>query len=157
MDAQHNQSMPIVEHFAAPVERVFGAWHNAPDLERWAWGSLGNDARAESDFRVGGAYAVSTLGNDGNRWSFAGTFTTIEPNRRIEQTLVWDAPMGYPPEVEYMTAEFAADADGTTVTFDHRGNLSEASLAEHARGWRNAFATLRKHLEGETADGAIAQ
>jgi len=75
------------------------------ELERRAWGSLGNDCRAEADFRVGGAFAISTLRDDGARWAMRGEYTAIEPGRRVAHTPRWDAPMGCGPGDERVGVE----------------------------------------------------
>src|SRR5947207_9591506 len=60
----------LEREFQAPVERVFHAWKEPRELERWAWGSLGSDLRATVDFSVGGRFAVSSSRPDGGRWTF---------------------------------------------------------------------------------------
>src|SRR5262245_52980648 len=87
-------------HIAAPPERVFAAWVNPRDLERWAWGSLASNSRATLDLRPGGRLSVSTHRPDGQEWSFNGTIHEVTPHRRIVHSLEWDAPMGYEPADE---------------------------------------------------------
>jgi uncharacterized protein YndB with AHSA1/START domain/catechol 2,3-dioxygenase-like lactoylglutathione lyase family enzyme len=138
----------------APIRRVFRAWQDPRDLERWAWGSLGVDCRAEVDFKVGGKLLVSTARRDGARWSFSGEYVEIVPNRRIVHTLAWQAPMGYEPVDESISVRFADDDGGTTVAFRHRGDLSEASLAEHGRGWEDVLDALQRLVESDAPGAA---
>jgi uncharacterized protein YndB with AHSA1/START domain len=139
----------ITLRFRAPVRRVFRAWQDPRDLERWAWGSVGVDCRAEVDFRVGGKHSVSTARPDGARWSFSGEYVEIVPNRKIVHTLAWQAPMGYEPVEERLSVKFADDDGATTVEFRHRGDLSKASLAEHGRGWVDVLDALQRLVEGD--------
>lgn len=132
--------------FSAPVPQVFAAWSDPLLLARWAWGSVGVDARAEVDFRVGGGFRVTTARPDGARWAYIGAYTAIEPLRRIEHDVRWDAPMGYDSDHERVTVEFHADPAGTRVVFTHSGVPGESARAEHARGWADTFDALARLL-----------
>jgi uncharacterized protein YndB with AHSA1/START domain len=132
---------------AATPARVFAAWREPRDLERWAWGSLGNDCRAEVDFRVGGAFAISTRRADGSRWAMLGEYTAIEPDRRLAHTLRWDAPMGYGPVDERITVELTGDGPVTVVRFRHEGDLGAGARVGHVQGWGNVLDTLQKLVE----------
>ena len=65
--------------FEAPVSRVFAAWIDPKDLEKWAWGDLGVNVRAEVDSRVGGRYRIETSRPDHETWAFSGTYVEIIP------------------------------------------------------------------------------
>jgi len=132
--------------FSAPVPQVFAAWSDPLLLARWAWGSVGVDARAEVDFRVGGGFRVTTARPDGARWAYIGAYTAIEPLCRIEHDVRWDAPMGYDSDNERVTVEFHADPAGTRVVFTHSGLPGESARAEHARGWADTFDALARLL-----------
>jgi uncharacterized protein YndB with AHSA1/START domain len=131
----------------APPERVFAAWRDPRDLEQWAWGTIGRDCRAAADFRVGGALSVSTLRKDGARWTMSGVYVEIVPARRIVHTLAWDAPMGYEPADERITAEFVPTDGGTSLVFQHDGALSPESFATHREGWEDVLAALARVVE----------
>jgi len=139
----------MTRRMRAPIRRVFQAWSNPRDLERWSWGSMGIDCRAEVDFRVGGKLLVSTARPDGARWSFSGEYLQIVPNRRVVHSLAWQAPMGYEPVEERLSVKFADDGGATTVEFRHRGELDEASLKEHGRGWVDVLDALQRLVERE--------
>jgi len=139
----------MTRRMRAPLARVFRAWREPRDLERWAWGSLGADCRAEADFRVGGALVVSTARPDGARWSFSGEYVEIVPEKKIVHTLRWQAPMGYEPVDERISVRFATDGDATSVLFRHRGDLSEESLREHGRGWNDVLDALQRLVESD--------
>jgi uncharacterized protein YndB with AHSA1/START domain len=137
----------LEQAFTQPVGRVFEAFRNPRDLERWAWGSLGKGTRATVDFREGGTFTVSTAQNDGTRWAMSGTYTEILPNRRIAHTLAWDAQMGYGPVPETIVAEFAPAGDGCTLVFRHEGAFGEKARDGHAKGWADVLRALREALE----------
>jgi methylmalonyl-CoA/ethylmalonyl-CoA epimerase len=137
----------------APVRRVFQAWKDPRDLERWAWGSVGVNCRAEVDFRVGGKLLVSTARPDGERWSFSGEYLEIIPNRRIVHSLAWQAPMGYDPVDERISVRLSDDGGDTVVQFRHRGELGEAEFAEHGRGWADVLDALQRLVEDDASEG----
>jgi len=137
---------------AAPIADVFRAFSDPREFEKWCWGSIGRDVKAEIDFRKGGRLSASTDTRDRKRWTFAGAYGDVQPNRRIVHTLSWDAPMGYDDADEVVTIEFTPrDDGGTTILFRHEGNFSAAARDEHGRGWTNVFNTLEKHLAGQQA------
>lgn len=133
--------------FAAPPERLYRAWTEPRDLERWAWGSIGKSVQASVDAKVGGAYEIVTARPDGASWRFFGEFVEIEPDRRLVYTLHWDAPMGYPAREERIVVEFSPIAEGTKVTFRHHELPDERSAKGHVEGWENTFDCLAALLE----------
>ncbi len=132
--------------FPEPLARVFHAWSDPMMLAQWAWGSLGRDARATVDFRVGGGFRVTTARPDGTNWAYAGTYSSIEPLRCIVHDVRWDAPMGYESDHERVTVNFRACAEGTMVEYTHEGVPSESAREEHARGWADTFDALARML-----------
>ncbi len=140
--------------YPAPAARVFEAWTNPRLLERWIWGSLGREERAEVDPRVGGQYRVTTKAKDGQAFALFGEYLRIEPGKRIVCSLGWDAPMGYDPAPEQLTIELTPIDGGTEVRFEHAGIPLEAAQAEHERGWRDVFARLATVLTDEGGAGS---
>jgi len=137
----------LERRFDASPSRVFRAWCDPKDLRRWIWGSLANDVIARTDLRVGGSYLVSTLGKDGIRWDFSGVYRVLEPSRRIVATLLWNAPMGYPPEEERIRVDLREEAGWTVMVFTHDGIPDKQSRAAHAQGWSDSFDHLHRLLE----------
>lgn len=128
--------------YAAAPARVFAAWTDPRLLERWIWGSLGREERAEVDLRVGGQYRVTTKAKDGQVYALFGEYLRIEPGRQLMCSLGWDAPMGYDPAPERLTVDLVPVDGGTEVSFEHAGIPLEVARAEHERGWRDVFARL---------------
>lgn len=99
--------------FNAPVARVWQAWADSDDIKQW-WGPTGFTVPvAKMDFRVGGTSLVCMRapqdygGQDSyNTW----TYTTLEPNQRIEfvnnfsdanGTKVEPSTLGLPPGIPF--------------------------------------------------------
>ena len=151
MSNPERRSIELEQWIRAPRARVFRAWSEPSELAAWAWGTVGREVEAESDFRVGGRFSISTARPDGKRWAFLGTFDAIEPERSIALSLRWDAPMGYDDARETLEAEFRAEDDGTRVIFRHEGEFSAEALAGHREGWVNVLETLKAFVEAHPA------
>jgi uncharacterized protein YndB with AHSA1/START domain len=142
------QSIRIEHHFDVPVERLFRAWCDPGELAAWAWGSLGDGTSADVDFRIGGSFRVATRRPDGDTWSFTGSYTDIQPDRRISHTLAWQAPMGYDAADEHVEVDFRSDgAAGSVIEFVHSGVPDSLSADGHSRGWANVLETLDEYLK----------
>jgi len=140
------QVLRIHRLLAAPRARVFRAWQDPRDLEHWAWGSLGDEVRAQVDFQVGGAFRVETLRPDGSTWAFSGSYIEIDAPARLAHSLAWEAPMGYGPAPERIVVELSETAEGTRLVFTHEGDFSEAARREHLRGWESCLDALARRL-----------
>ena len=140
------QVLRIERLLAAPRDRVFRAWQDPRDLEHWAWGSLGDEVRAQVDFKVGGGFRVETARPDGSIWAFSGSYTEIAAPKRLVYSLAWEAPMRYGPVPERIVIELSEVADGTRLVFTHEGDFSEAARREHLRGWESCLDALARRL-----------
>jgi uncharacterized protein YndB with AHSA1/START domain len=115
---------------AAPLERVFAAFGDAKDLDRW----LG--ARTKVEFRDGG-----TLQNgDGDR----ATFQRIRANKDLR--LDWEhAERASGSQIEVLFVERGANKTG--ITLNHTRIQSRKHADELRAGWSAAFEQLKQHLE----------
>ena len=134
--------------FDAPVDSVFRAWSDPRELALWAWGSMGNDVKADVDLRVGGAYRITTTQTGQVTLAFEGTYEDVVPGRRLVYSLHWDAPMGYDAPDERVTVEFVGRGEQTDVTFVHEGVPAGVARDTHEKGWANTFDMLAQHLRG---------
>ena len=100
-------------------------------LRRW------QTVAARVDLRVGGEY----------RWTItpghasAGTFTEIEPGKRVVFTWGWDGDAELPPGASTVSITLEEVAGGTLVRLVHEG-LNEAQSASHAAGWNHYLERL---------------
>jgi uncharacterized protein YndB with AHSA1/START domain len=84
-----NKELTFERTYAAPIGDVWDAWTRAELLRRW-WGPEDTTiAACEVDPRVGGRISIVTEADEGmgkyrgTRWPLEGTFTHIEPQRRL--------------------------------------------------------------------------
>ncbi|MDQ0618689.1 TIGR03086 family metal-binding protein [Arthrobacter globiformis] len=100
-------------------------------LRRW------KTVAARVDLRVGGDYRWTiTPGH-----SAMGSFTEIEPGKRIVYTWGWEGDAGLPPGASTVTVNLEAVDGGTTVQLIHEG-LNEQQEASHAEGWNHFLERL---------------
>jgi uncharacterized protein YndB with AHSA1/START domain len=131
--------------FNAPRERVFRAWTEAGELNRWFKPDPEAKVTASVDLRVGGAYRIDMVQGDRNYGAF-GTYREIRPPERLVFT--WTALNCGDTTAEdtLVTVEFF-DADGKTqVTLTHQHFPTSEVRDRHNSGWNACFERLKTIL-----------
>jgi uncharacterized protein YndB with AHSA1/START domain len=130
--------------YAAPAQRVFDAFTSEEVMRRW-WHAERDweTTEAEVDLRVGGAVRVVMRNPHKDiEYGGGGTYTEIEPPRRLAFTWTWDGE----DRQGLIELDFE-DQDGTTVVrFTHSGLRDEETVRSHEDGWGKAFANLERVL-----------
>lgn len=122
----------------APRERVFDAWTQAKELNRWS-APPPMTPSAEVDLRVGGRYRVVMRGPDGVDRRVGGVYRTIERPSKLVYTWKWEeSPM--PDSV--VTVEFLDRGKATEVVLRHEGLSDVESRARHEHGWNGCLDNL---------------
>jgi len=139
-------TLRMEREYRAPAQAVFDAWTSAEVLRRWL--HAGRDwltPQASVDLRVGGAVRVVMRDpHTGAEYGGGGTYTEIDPPRRLAFTWRWDDE-----STRTLIELDLAEADGvTTVRFRHRGLIDAAAVRRHEGGWGAAFANLARVLAG---------
>ena len=111
----------VVREFNAPIEKVWKAWTEPDQLEKW-WGPKPWVARTKTmDFTVGGAWLYYMEGPEGQiHWSYV-KFTAIEPVSRFAADSLFsdengNATPGAP--TGHWDNKFVAVGDKTKVVVD---------------------------------------
>lgn len=100
-------------------------------LRRW------ETVAARVDLRVGGDYRWTMVPGH----SAMGTFTEIEPGKRIVYTWGFEGDAELPPGASTVTVTLEPVEGGTTVQLVHEG-LNEQQEASHAEGWNHFLERL---------------
>lgn len=109
------RTMTIAREIAAPVALVWGAWMNESSLPQW-WGPDGFSCRTKRiDLREGGEWVFDMIAPDGTEFPNHHLYTRVEPQRRIDYTLLWGE-----------NGPKHADA---TATFEERGGKTLVTLS----------------------------
>jgi uncharacterized protein YndB with AHSA1/START domain len=137
----------------ARPERVFSAWTDPAQLQRW-WGPAQTECPvAEVDLRVGGRYRLANKFPDGSVWWITGTFEAITRPRLLIYS--WElsageiAPGGSPPPAqatERVTVRFEPKGDATDVVVTHERIADETARVSHEQGWLGCLDGLVEFL-----------
>jgi uncharacterized protein YndB with AHSA1/START domain len=143
--------------FAAPRERVYAAWAQRDQLERW----MCKDVAAhevihhQQDIRTGGHWRMEIRDAAKNEiyWG-EGTYLEVKPPEKIVFTWAWSKEtrggpsMDMHPEspVTEVTVEFFAHGENTELVLTHRGLGSAKLRKEHETGWIGCLNELEKTL-----------
>ncbi len=123
----------------ADIASVWAAWTTPADI--MVWNAASDDwhtTAATVDLRPGGAFSARMEAKDGSfGFDFAGTYTVVEPHRRIEATFGG----------RHLRVEFGALPDGTRVreTFDAEDTHPEEAQRQ---GWQAILDRFARHVEG---------
>jgi len=129
--------LEIQRRLDASVDRVFQAWSDPKQMERWFFAGH-KSCKATNDFRVGGGYRVEMIGSEsGANHVHSGTYKTIEPNRKIAFT--WSSHI---VEDTLVTLTFAEDGQGTVMTLHHELLPDAEAHRLHNMGWNACLDNL---------------
>jgi uncharacterized protein YndB with AHSA1/START domain len=138
-------TLEIRRRITAPRERVFDAWTQAEELNRWSAPSPLSPT-AEVDLRVGGRYRIVMRAPDGSERIVGGVYRTIERPAKLVYTWKWlDRPMA---QDTLVTIEFHDRGQSTEVVLRHEGLLEGEDRARHEHGWEGCLDNLATLLRG---------
>lgn len=122
----------------APITKVWSAYTTPADIVQWnAASDDWHTTKATVDLREGGAFSSRMEAKDGSfGFEFAGTYTKVVPNQRIE----------YAFGDRSGTVEFIEAAVGVTVhsTFDAE---TEHPIEQQRLGWQSILNKFAQHVE----------
>jgi uncharacterized protein YndB with AHSA1/START domain len=129
----------------ATPERLFEAWTEPSQLQRW-WGPEGVTCEgAEVDLRVGGRYRIDNLFPDGRVVVLMGEFEVIERPNRLTYTWRVDGSSG---DSERVTVRFEPRDGATEVILTHERIPDETVREQHRRGWEGCLEGLVRFVSG---------
>lgn len=127
---------------AAPIDAVWRAYTTPDDIKQWNAASPDwHTTAATVDLREGGAFSSRMEAKDGSMgFDFAGTYTRIIPNERIDYA--------FGDRVAHIT--FAAVPGGVDVTiiFDAEQTHSEQQQRD---GWQAILENFKRYVEAAAA------
>ncbi|MBK9940880.1 MAG: SRPBCC family protein [Kouleothrix sp.] len=122
----------------APIARVWRAYTTPEEIKQWNTASDDwHTTKATVDLRVGGAFSSRMEAKDGSfGFDFAGTYTTIVPNERIE----------YAFGDRRAIVEFNPGANGVVVRVTFDAEL-ENPVEQQRQGWQAILDNFAKYVE----------
>jgi uncharacterized protein YndB with AHSA1/START domain len=130
--------------FQAPAQKVFDAWTSEEVMRRW-WHAERDWETPEAvvDLRVGGVVrVVMRTPRTGAEYGGGGSYTEIEPPRRLAFTWLWDDSTTR----TLIEVDFEEHDGVTTVRFTHSDLWDEEAVRSHEDGWRRCFDNLERVL-----------
>lgn len=137
----------LTRTFQAPRERVYRAWTEARQLERWFAPSDRFETRiVELDLQPGGRYRFEMKSESGEFHRLSGEFHVVEPPRKLVYTWRWHDWEGSQPD-SLVTVEFRDLGDATEVALTHERLPDAASRERHGEGWSGCLGRLERLVE----------
>ncbi|HVU07410.1 MAG TPA: SRPBCC domain-containing protein [Verrucomicrobiae bacterium] len=125
------QKIIITRELDAPCALVFSAWTDARHLSSWFSPENVECRSFDADIRVGGAYRLHMVSQNGNHIAF-GKYKEITPNQRLRFT--WERE-DTPALSTLVTVEFEDLGRTTRLTLTHEGFSELEDAADHNEGW----------------------
>lgn len=137
-------SLSAVRLVKAPRPRVFAAWTTPGLLMKW-WGpGPVSCPEAHVDLRVGGAYRIANLEQDGSVTWISGLFETVTPPERLVYS--WNVSI-LPGVATLVTVDFHEHPLGTELVIKHDRFKDAAVRDMHLLGWGGCLDKLEAMLE----------
>lgn len=130
----------VESRVGAPIGAVWHAYTNPEDIKSWnATSDDWHTTAATVDLREGGAFSSRMEAKDGSMgFDFAGTYTKIVPNERIEYAFG-----DRQAEVIFLPAQDGVDV---RVTFDAE---EMHSIEQQRAGWQAILDNFARHVESK--------
>jgi uncharacterized protein YndB with AHSA1/START domain len=154
-----DKQVMLTRELRHPPARVFAAWTNGEQMQRWLIPGPGTRMTAQVDCRVGGALTLVYHDPDGTVHRVGGRYLVVRPPERLVFTWTWlssDAPATSPRRplpldaigVETLvTVDFAATSGGTLLTITHQRFKTDVEAERHGAGWAGALDQLPAYLD----------
>src|ERR1700758_258427 len=139
-------SLEIIRFINAPRERVYAAWTEPAELQRWFGPEEVRTIKIAADVRVGGKYRWDLVKQNGEEWACLGEYRELIPDRKIVFTWKWDDDEAWENHDSVVTVELSDRDGGTEVKLTHEKLPSEESRDRHSEGWSSVLDRLEKFL-----------
>ena len=131
-DVANSESLHIQRLVPASPERVFEAWTNPIELQKW-WGPTGvRCLSAEIDLRVGGRYRIANEFPDGTVLWITGEYEVVQRPQLLVYTWAVETES---PTIERVTVQFEQHTRGTDLIVKHQRIRSAQLREQHRQGW----------------------
>jgi uncharacterized protein YndB with AHSA1/START domain len=144
-------TLTVRRTFAAPREKVFAAWTQPAQLEKWMCRDVASHTivHHHQDIRPGGRWQLEVRDAAKNEvyWG-QGVYGEVKPVEKLSFTWSWtkdrpDGPNVHPGSEETLvTVEFFERGNSTEVVLTHAVFSSAKLRDEHESGWNGCFDVL---------------
>ena len=151
------QPLYFVERtFKFPVERLWSAWTQSTELERWYSPVFLKviPGSATSEAEVGGTWAIAVdVSENGFNAYFWGTYSAVELHQKLVHDLNYSqdelefALREPSPEAHRIEIDFSNTEAGTLVRFSQFGEMDKEQADAAKEGMESYFDNLNSYLE----------
>ena len=141
-----NPVLRITRTFNAPLERVYQAFIEPGDLEKWFGPEGVNCVVHEIDPRPSGKYSFTMRNENGEEHPLSGVFQEVIANEKLVYTWTWASGALEGVETR-VTLDFADKDGGTELTLTHELLPTETAVEMHNVGWSGSFNCLAVELK----------
>jgi uncharacterized protein YndB with AHSA1/START domain len=133
----------VIRHtFKAPRERVFTAFTDAAQIQRWM-GPPGTDIRSTSfDARESGAYHITFASENYPEMTVRGIVTALRKPEHLAYTWRWEEDDAADEYDTFISIDFIDHGNDTEMIFTHDGFRAADSRERHNAGWIGSFAKI---------------
>ena len=148
---KRESTVSLTRVFDAPRERVFAAWTDARQLERW-FGPQGFTLHsAEADPRPGGMFRLCLRSPQGKDYWVRGLYREVVAPERLVISCTAEDEKGIPRLEEIISVSFADEGGRTRLSLNATaggtGPEAEAMMAGMPKGWNQTVSRLDEHLK----------
>lgn len=130
----------------APRERVWDAWTQPEQLQRWSAPEGLEIPEGDMDLRVGGRWRVVMQDPEsGKRFIAVGTYREVTRPERLVYTHSWTTDEH--PVDTLLTVEFHDEGESTRVVLTQEGFATVGSRDGHEQGWASTLDRLVRMME----------
>jgi uncharacterized protein YndB with AHSA1/START domain len=150
------QPLYFVERtFSFPVERLWSAWTQSPELEKWYCPVFLKviPGSATSEAVVGGRWAIAVdVSENGFNAYFWGKYSQVDTNLKLVHDLNYSqdelefALREPSPEAHRIEIDFTKTAGGTLVRFSQFGEMEKEQAEASREGMESYFDNLESYL-----------
>ena len=141
-----NPVLRITRTFNAPPERLYAAFTQPGELEKWFGPEGVNCIVHDIDPRPGGAYSFTMRNENGDEHPLSGVFQEVIENHKLVYTWTWGHGTLEGVETR-VTLEFRELDGGTELTLTHELLPTETAIDMHNMGWTGSFDCLAIELK----------
>ena len=140
-------NLSVSRFIQAPRERVFAAWLNPDDLEKWIGPETCRILSVQIDPRVGGEFRLRVRSDNMGELEITGVYREIQaPNRLVFTWGCAGATMEECQETLVSVDFIPVGDDGTDVQIFHEDLPSPSVRDDHSEGWTGSLVKLCKLL-----------
>jgi uncharacterized protein YndB with AHSA1/START domain len=128
-------SLVLRRVYSAPRERVYAAWTQPDIAARFMGPGDTTSTDIQMDVRPGGAFRITMVRPDGDRFVALGIYRDVQPPERLSMTWRWQEDDPAEEHESLLTLEFLERGEQTELVLTHAQLADVDSRDRHAHGW----------------------